>query len=174
MSLIVREVAAHEVAYFVLRYLQEHNFQNTSKAFAIEAESLLRLVQPPAANQQVKGLPAVLNEYVALEARARRRSEFERAFGDDYEVRECLSKLGTVMDHYLAAADRSQMITCGSSSSSCAGGSRPSAQGRVAAAQQPRMAHASASAAAASSALGVAGAAAVRSAPVLQPPSSDP
>jgi hypothetical protein len=75
-------------------------------AFAAEADSLLRLVQPPGAQQRVKGLHTVLNEYVALDARARRRAAFERSFGDDGDVRGCLSRLGEVMDDYLAARSR--------------------------------------------------------------------
>ena len=98
-----RELAPQDTALLVLRYLRENQFEQAARAFAAEADSLLRLVQPPTANQRVKGLHAVLNEYVALHARASRRSAFERAFGDDHEVRGCLSKLTAVMDDYLAA-----------------------------------------------------------------------
>ena len=138
-GLQVREVAPQEVAYFVLRYLQEHNFPISSKAFAAEAEDLLRLVQTPPPYQQVKSLPAVLNEYVALEARARRRAEFERAFGDDAGVRDCLGKLGSIMDDYLVAVAR------GGGSSSAAGGSTLTKGEHAQRSFQPRIAHADAS-----------------------------
>ena len=54
------------VAYFVLRYLQEHNFPISSKAFAAEAEDLYALCR--AALPASQELAYVLNEYVALEA----------------------------------------------------------------------------------------------------------
>ena len=98
-----REVSPQETASLVLRYLQT-SFPASSRQFQLEAEGLLRLVQPPSAQQQVKGLHAILNEYVELEARARQRAAFERAFGDDAPVRGLLSKLGTVLDDYMAAA----------------------------------------------------------------------
>ena len=87
MSLTVRELAPQETALLVLRYLQEHNFEQAARAFTAEADTLLRLVQPPTAQQRVKGLHAVLNEYVVLHARASRRAAFERTFGDDADVR---------------------------------------------------------------------------------------
>lgn len=90
----------------MLRYLQENNLQASCRAFAAEADALLRLVQPLGAHLQVKSLQTVLNEYAALEARAHQRLEFERAFGDDGDVRGLLQKLGAVMDHYLAVARR--------------------------------------------------------------------
>ena len=43
--LTVRELAPQETAMLVLRYLQENNFEQASRAFAVEADSLLKLVQ---------------------------------------------------------------------------------------------------------------------------------
>ena len=130
--LTVRELAPQETAMLVLRYLQENNFEQASRAFAVEADSLLKLVQPPQANQKVKGLHAVLNEYVVLDARARRRAAFERSFGDDADVRGCLSKLTEVMDDYLAAKSlppkpQQQQSAAASSSLAVAGGSSAAA-----------------------------------------------
>ena len=116
-----RELAPQDTALLVLRYLQENQFEQASRAFAAEADPLLRLVQPPTANQRVKGLHAVLNEYVALHARASRRSAFERAFGDDNEVRGCLSKLTAVMDDYLAARAAQPSLSRAAPSGAAAG-----------------------------------------------------
>ena len=68
---VVHAVAPQETALLVLRYLQENAFLAAATAFAQEAASLLRLIAAPKPHQQVKGLHAVLNEYVALDARAR-------------------------------------------------------------------------------------------------------
>ena len=95
-------VTPQETAYLVLRYLQDNQFISAATQFAAEAEGLLRHIVPPAANQKVKGLHTLLCEYVALDARARQREAFERAFGDDGDVRSCLSRLGCVMDDYMA------------------------------------------------------------------------
>ena len=125
--LTTTEVAPSEVAVLVLNYLQS-GFPASARQFAQEADELLRLVRPPAPYEKVKGLHTLLNEYVALEARAQQRAAFERAFGDDREVRSCLSKLGDVMDHYLASSRRrAGPISAGTTSTSSA--SDPLGQG---------------------------------------------
>jgi hypothetical protein len=102
------EVAPQETALLVLHYLREHSFTETARCFASEANALLSLVAPPAAGQRIRGLHSVLNEFVTLEARARERAAFERTFGDDGDVRSCLSKLGAVMDDYMASKARNR------------------------------------------------------------------
>ena len=104
----VGAVTPQETAYLVLRYLQDNHFGASARQFAAEADGLLRLITPPPAHQQVKGLHALLCEYVALHARARQREAFERGFGDDANVRGCLSKLSAVMDDYMALRGRTR------------------------------------------------------------------
>ena len=52
-AFVVRELAPSETALLVLRYLQENRFEQASRAFAAEADALLRLVRHRA---QVAGL----------------------------------------------------------------------------------------------------------------------
>ena len=119
-GLVARELTPQETALIVMRYLQDNRFEQSSRAFAAEADSLLRLVQPPSAAQRVKGLHAVLNEYVALHARASRRATFERTFGDDGDVRGCLSRLTAVMDDYLALRNQQGQPPASRPAATCA------------------------------------------------------
>ena len=93
-------VAQEETALLVLRYL-ERDYPTTAAAYRREAAGLLRDVPQP--EGEVKRLDEILDEYVALEAAARKRTNYERTFGDNIAARSLLSKIGRLLDDYLAA-----------------------------------------------------------------------
>ena len=97
----VHAIPPHDVAVLVQRYLQQGGFKDSRAAFEREAAALLERSLPPEPGQSIKSLPAVLNEYAALLARAEHRARFERSFGDAPAVRTCLSKLGELLDDYV-------------------------------------------------------------------------
>lgn len=105
MPLSVRAVSPQDVAVLVHRYLQQGGFKESRAAFEREASELLERSLPPHPGQSIKSLPAVLNEYAALLARAEHRANFERSFGDEPAVRSCLSKMGVLLDDYVRLRD---------------------------------------------------------------------
>eukprot|EP00965_Chrysotila_dentata_P233530 6199642-Pleurochrysis_carterae.AAC.2 len=93
-----------ETARVVFDYLQRGGFPRTAKVFEQEAHSLLRANTSSQKALPAQGLHTILTEYVDFAAKARMRSSFASSFGNARAVRDCLSKLSSVMDDYLATA----------------------------------------------------------------------
>ena len=102
MSTVVDEVSRSELALLVRQYLLD-DFPATARTFAAEAAALLQHAPTPGPQQHVKGLHAIVNEYVGLSERARRRESFSRTFGDSALARSCLGKIELLLDDYVAA-----------------------------------------------------------------------
>ena len=102
MSTVVDEVSRSELALLVRQYLLD-DFPATARAFAAEAAALLQHAPTPGPQQHVKGLHAIVNEYVGLSERARQRESFSRTFGDSALARSCLGKIELLLDDYAAA-----------------------------------------------------------------------
>ena len=102
MSTVVDEESRSELALLVRQYLLD-DFPATARAFAAEAAALLQHAPTPGPQQHVKGLHAIVNEYVGLSERARQRESFSRTFGDSALARSCLGKIELLLDDYAAA-----------------------------------------------------------------------
>ena len=98
----VDEVSRSELALLVRQFLLD-DFPATARTFAAEAAALLQHAPTPGPQQHVKGLHAIVNEYVGLSERARQRESFSRTFGDSALARSCLGKIETLLDDYTAA-----------------------------------------------------------------------
>ena len=102
MSSVVDEVSRSELALLVRQFLLD-DFPATARTFAAEAAALLQHAPTPGPQQHVKGLHAIVNEYVGLRERARQRESFSRTFGDSALARSCLGKIELLLDDYTAA-----------------------------------------------------------------------
>lgn len=101
---MARMVTKEELAFLVLQYLKEEGFSHTEKTFSHEAAAFVERILPM--GKRVKGLHAIVNEYMVLRHAEMLRGSFVNgaAEGADEEVRDkvrsTMESLCSLLDDY--------------------------------------------------------------------------